>query len=122
LPDAYPMWSDCAVKSKMVLPVLGVALILLGVLAFILQPGPPDPVCAEGGAPTSGFVAEDDPNCAITIASYDEIRDYEASPKLFRIAGLILVLGGVVVGVVGLILLLVGRSRGKGATPSTPGG
>ena len=122
MPDAYPMWSDCAVKSKMVLPVLGVALILLGVLAFILQPGPPDPVCAEAGAPTSGFVAEDGPNCAITIESYEEIRDYEASPKPFRIAGLILVLGGVVVGVVGLILLLVGRSRGKEATPSTPGG
>jgi hypothetical protein len=50
-------------------------------------------VCAEPGAPTSGFVAEDNPNCAITIESYNEIRDYETSPKLFRIAGLILVLG-----------------------------
>lgn len=109
-------------KSKIVLPVLGVALILLGVLAFILQPAPPDPVCAEAGAPTSGFVAEDDPNCAITIESYSEIQDYQTSPKLFRIAGLILVLGGVVVSVAGLILLLVGRSKEKETAPSPPGG
>lgn len=114
------MWSDSAVKSKLVLPVLGVALILLGVLAFILQPGPPDPVCAEAGAPTSGFVAEDDPNCAITIESFNEIRDYDTSPKLFRIAGLILVLGGVVVGAVGLILLLVARSKRNETTPLPP--
>jgi hypothetical protein len=116
------MWSDSAVKSKIVLPVLGVALVLLGVLAFILQPGPPDPVCAEPGAPTSGFTAEGNPDCAITIESYNEIRDYETSPKPFRIAGLLLVLGGVGVGVVGLILLLVRRSKGKEATNSPPGG
>lgn len=115
------MWSDGAVKFKLVLPVLGLALILLGVLAFILQPGPPDPVCAEAGTPSSGFVAEDDPNCAITIESYNEIRDYESSPKLFRIAGLFLVLGGVVASVVGLILLLVGRSKGQ-VMPPNPGG
>lgn len=117
-----PTWSDIAVKPKIVLPVLGIALILLGVLAIVLQPGPPDPVCAEAGAPTSGFVAEDDPNCALTIESFNEIRDYETSPKPFRIAGLVLVLGGVVVGVIGLILLLVRRSPGKGAAPSTLGG
>lgn len=115
------MWSDSAVKSKTLLPVLGVVLILLGVLAFILQPGPPDPVCAEAGAPSSGFVAEDDPNCAITIESYNEIREYETSPKPFRIAGLILVLGGVALGVVGLILLLTGRSKGKEAPPPVSG-
>ena len=120
--DAYPMCSDGAVKSKVMLPALGVALILLGVLAFILQPGPPDPACAEPGAPTSGFVAEDDPNCALTIESFNELRDYETSPKLFRIVGLVLVLGGVVVGVVGLVLLLVGRSKGNRAIPSPPGG
>lgn len=117
------MWSDSAVKFKVVLPVLGLILILLGVFTFILQPGPPDPVCAEAGAPSSGFVAEDDPNCAITMESYSEIRDYETSPKLFRIAGLLLVLGGIVVGVIGLILLLVGLPKGKEATPPlTPGG
>lgn len=102
------------------LPILGVALILLGVLAFLLQPGSPDPVCAEPGAPSSGFVVEDDPTCAITIESYNEIRDYESSPKLFRIAGAFLVLAGLVLGVVGLILLLVGRSKGQGTTPPPP--
>lgn len=115
------MWSYHAV-NKLVLSVLGVTLILLGVLAFFLQPGPPDPVCAEPGGPTSGFVAEDDPDCAITVESFNEIREYETSLKPFRIAGLFLVFGGVVVGVVSLILLVVGRAKGKGTPPSAAGG
>lgn len=89
-------------SPKMILLGIAGALLLLGALSFVLQPGPPDPKCADAGAPTSGFVAEDDPNCAITIESYAEIRDYETSPKPFRIVGAGLVLTGLVVGVVGL--------------------
>lgn len=79
------------------------ALLLLGVLSFMLQPGPPDPECAAPGAPSSGFVDDDDPNCAITIESYEKISDYNSSPKPLRIAGVVLVLGGLVVGGIGLV-------------------
>lgn len=87
------------------LMLLGVAglMVLLGGLSFALQPGPPAPECAAPGMPTSGFVAEDDPDCAITMESYEEIRQYETSPKPFRIAGAGLVLAGLVVGVVGIV-------------------
>jgi len=106
--------SDATVKStKLVLLAVAGGLLLLGVLSFVLQPGPPDPECAPAGAPSSGFVDEDDPNCAITIESYEEIRDYETSPKLFRIAGAGLLVAGLVVGVVGVAK----RSRGSEAAP-----
>jgi hypothetical protein len=89
-------------STKMVLFALAGGLLLLGVLAFVLQPGPPAPVCAEAGAPTSGFV-DSDLNCAITIESYNKIREYETSPKLFRFAGAGLVLLGLLVGVAGVL-------------------
>lgn len=91
-------------EFKIVMPVLSVSPSFAGRARVHPATWSPDPVCAEPGAPTSGFVAEDDPNCAITIENYNEIRDYETSPKLFRIAGLLLVLSGLVVGVVGLVL------------------
>lgn len=87
----------------MVLLGVAVGLLLLGVLSFALQPGPPDPECASAGAPSSGFVDEDNPSCAITIESYNKIREHETSPKLFRIVGLGLIASGLVVGVVGLV-------------------
>lgn len=105
-------------STKLVL--LGVAggLLLLGVLSFVLQPGPPDPECAAPGAPSSGFVDEDNPDCAITIESFEEIREYETSPKLFRIAGAGLVLAGLVVGVIGLVK----RSGRREAAQPPPAG
>lgn len=103
-------------STKLVLLSVAGGLLLLGVLSFVLQPGPPTPECAPAGAPSSGFVDEDDPTCAITIESYQEIRDYETSPKLFRIAGAGLLVGGVVVGVVGLVK----RSGSRQAAPPQP--
>ena len=75
------------------------ALILLGVALFALQPGPPERVCATDPNVTSGFT---DPvqDCPISIDSFNEIREYESSPKWFRIAGLGLVIVGVVLGAV----------------------
>ena len=52
--------------------------------------------------PSSGAIDEDS-GCAISVESFDKITEYEAKPKPFRIAGLVLVLGGIVTGVVGLI-------------------
>jgi len=97
-------------STKIVLLALAGGLLLLGALSFVLQPGPPEPVCAAAGAPSSGFV-DSDRNCEITIESYDRIREYETSPKLFRIAGAGLVLVGLVVGVAGLVK----RSRVSGS-------
>jgi hypothetical protein len=102
----------------MVLLAVAGGLLLLGVLSFALQPGPPDPECAAPGAPTSGFVDEDNPDCAITIESFAEIRDYETSPKLFRIAGAGLLLAGLVVGVFGIVK----RSGSRDVTPPTADG
>ena len=76
------------------LRVVGAVLILLGVLAFALQPGEPKAVCTSENGPTSGFVdAEQD--CPISQESWNEIADYRSSPKPFRIAGLVLVVAGV---------------------------
>lgn len=111
-------WSNSAVRStKLVLLSVAGGLLLLGLLSFVVQPGPPAPECAAPGAPSSGFVDSDNPDCAITIESFEEIREYETSPKLFRIAGLGLVLAGLVVGVVGLVRR---SGRDDAAPPAAP--
>jgi hypothetical protein len=82
-------------------------LVVLGVALFALQPGPPDPVCAASPSAASGFT---DPaqDCPISIDSMNAIRDQEASPKWFRIAG-------VTVGVAGIVLASVaGIARTRG--------
>ena len=74
--------------------VVAAVLVVLGILAFPLQNlGEPKAECAAKGAPSSGFV-DDDSGCPITQESYDEIREYESAPKPWRIAGLVLILGG----------------------------
>ena len=79
------------------------ALVVVGVLAFFLQPGAPDSECADDPNVTSGFVDEEK-DCPISIESWEEISDYESSPKLFRIAGLLLIVAGVIVGIVALVV------------------
>jgi hypothetical protein len=74
-------------------------LILLGVALFALQPGPPEPECATDPNATSGF-ADPEQDCAISIDSMNAIRDYQSSPKWFRVAG-------VGTGVVGIVLAVV---------------
>jgi uncharacterized membrane protein len=93
------------------------ALIVLGVLAFMLQPGAPEGECApEGATQTSGF-QDAESGCPLTIESADEIMDYNSAPKPFRIAGLVLVLAGIATAVVALV-----RGRNKpGAGPEVPG-
>lgn len=108
-------------STKVVLLGVAAALILFGVLSIVLQPGPPDPECAPPGAPSSGFVDEDNPDCAITMESFEEIREYETSPKPFRIAGAVMVLGGLVVGLVGLVGLLLGRGGRESTPPAVDG-
>jgi hypothetical protein len=94
-----------------------VALIVVGVLAFVLQPGEPDSVCAPDGAPTSGFV-DTEKDCGITQESFNEIADYRSSPKPFRIAGLVLVLAGVGTGVASLVVAR--KDRKADDTPADP--
>lgn len=93
---------------------IAAGLIALGVVAFVLQPGPPDPVCVEQGTPSSGF-EDSESGCPISMESFEEISDYNSAPKPFRIAGLLLVVVGLAVGVVGLVK---GR-RGSG-DPAPP--
>lgn len=87
------------------------ALVLVGVVAFLLQPGAPDPECVPDGSPSSGFI---DGDCNISIESWEKIADHNSSPKPFRIVGLLLVLAGIVVGVVALV------KRPKDGTPGSP--
>ena len=83
--------------------VVAAVLVVLGIIAFPLQNvGEPKAECAAKGAPSSGFV-DDDSGCPITTESYNEIREYESGPKLFRIAGLFLIVGGV--GVAGYAVI-----------------
>jgi hypothetical protein len=72
--------------AKSVWLLVSGVLILLGIALFALQPGPPEPECATDPNATSGFT---DPaqDCPISIDSMNAIRDHEASPKWFRIAG-----------------------------------
>jgi hypothetical protein len=82
--------------------VLAAVLVALGILAFSLQGlGKPEVECAEEGAPSSGFV-DDESGCPITQQSFEEIRDYESGPQVFRIAGLVLIVTGAGAGVYGL--------------------
>lgn len=89
------------------------ALILIGVLLFALQPGPPGYDCAPQGAATSGLV--EDGGCAISIDSFEKRRDYDTKPKPLRIAGLAFVVVGLGTGVVGLV-----RGRSETDGPATP--
>lgn len=84
--------------------VAAAVLIVLGGVAFAMQPvldPKPKPVCVEEGAPYSGMVDPDQNDCGVSDASYAEIVDWESKPKPIRIAGLLLVIGGIVTGAIG---------------------
>jgi hypothetical protein len=84
-----------ATKAKLL--VAAAALVVLGIVLILLQPGPPAGVCVAEGEPSSGFV-DDDSGCPISIESYEEINDYETGPKPFRIAGILVIVVGLGVG------------------------
>ena len=92
--------------TKSIWLVVSGGLIVLGAALFALQPGPPEPVCATDPNRTSGFT---DPgqDCPISIESMNAIRDHEAAPKWFRIAGITLASAGVVLSV----LVVIARMR-----------
>lgn len=98
------------------LVIAAISLIVLGVVSIALQPvvnPKPEAKCAAQGEPSSGFVDGDKSDCNITITSWNEISDWESSPKPLRIVGLVLILAGLVSGVVGVVR----RIRGGGAMP-----
>lgn len=77
--------------------IAAAAIIGVGILLVVLQPGPPKGECVSQGAANSGLV-DNESGCAISKESFNEIRDYETSPKLFRIAGLVIVVAGIGTG------------------------
>jgi len=103
-------------NKKVLLTVAGV-LILLGVVSFLfLNPSEPEAECASDPNRTSGFVSEEK-DCAISIESYNEIREYETSAKPGRIIGLVLIVAGLVVGGVALV-----AGRKSPTSPAPPDG
>lgn len=101
--------------------LLGLAglLVVVGVVLIPLQTvimPEPESVCVEGSGPTSGFTDEEK-GCPISIESYNEIRERRTSPKLLRLGGLLLILGGLGVGV---ISLFTGRKPAPAPTGPPP--
>lgn len=88
--------------------IVGLVLIIVGILLMVLPLGGSAPAlkCAEdvpGEIPQlSGVVDPEQNNCAVTLESYQEYRDYETGPKPFRIAGLVVTVTGVGVAASGL--------------------
>ncbi|MGJ9413313.1 hypothetical protein ACHAAC_11460 [Aeromicrobium sp. CF4.19] len=101
--------------KKNLLLAVAAALVVLGALSIVLQPGPPESECVPDDVPSSGFVDEEK-DCNISQESWEEISEHNSSPKPFRIVGALLVLAGLVTAVVALV---VGRRRGT--EPGTPG-
>ncbi|WP_031470010.1 hypothetical protein [Sciscionella sediminilitoris] len=89
--------------------VIAALLIVLGVVAFPLQPGEPESVCATGNV-TSGYF-DKEKNCPISVESMREIGEYLSAPKVFRIAGVVLIVAGVGVGIGGLVSFTKSRRR-----------
>ena len=89
-------------NKKTTLGLAGILIVLAVVSFLFLNGAKPDTVCVEEGAPYSGFVDEEKDNCPISDESYQKIVDYDSKPKIGRIAGLVLGVAGVGVGVVGL--------------------
>ncbi len=100
---------------RKVLLLLAAALVVLGVVSILLQPGPPDSECVPEGQPSSGFVDEEK-DCNISIESWEEIADHNSSPKPFRIVGLLLIVIGVGTGIASIFI---GRRKaGPTGSPS----
>ena len=104
-----------SVMTKRLLTVAA-ALVAVGVVLIVLQPGPPEAECVPEGTPSSGFV-DTDQDCPISQESWERISDWESSPKPFRIAGALVILAGIVTGGVALVA---GRRRRGDADPSGP--
>ncbi|GAA2075732.1 hypothetical protein GCM10009821_13620 [Aeromicrobium halocynthiae] len=96
-----------SVMTKRPLAVAG-ALVAVGIVVVLLQPGPPEAECVPEGTPSSGFV-DSDRDCPISQESWAEISEWRSLPKPFRILGALLVLAGVVMAGVAVV---VGRRRG----------
>ncbi len=98
-------------KHKLLL-VAGVMLLLGVILMVVPTPGEPALECVSGDGPTSGFTDESQGNCPVSIESFNAYSEWSSRPKWDNIAGLVLVLGGVGVGVTALV-----RGRRSRTTP-----
>jgi hypothetical protein len=88
--------------SKTVLLAAAALAVVIGVGLWVWE-NTPEGVCApDGASQTSGFV-DDDKGCPLTIESYNEIRHSETGLQWDNIAGALLVLGGLGLGVAALV-------------------
>jgi hypothetical protein len=93
-----------SVKSKLL--ITAAAFIVVGALmvAFLDTKGPePSFVCVTDGGATSGFTDSSQGNCPVSIESYNKWANWYSSPQIGKIAGLGIVVVGIVVGIVGIV-------------------
>lgn len=101
-----------------------IGLFVLGMVMFAIPTGTsaPEPVCAEPGTVSSGFVDEES-GCPLTVESSEAILDYESDGLLqrapIRAVGLLLAgLTALLTPVALLVAFVVGRSRSKKGQPA----
>lgn len=94
------------ISSRAVLFLTAAVLTVAGVLSmvFLDSRGPrPELVCGKEGEPSSGFTNPAKGDCPITHESFTDLAQWQSSPNLFAIGGLLAVLIGVVLGIIGLV-------------------
>lgn len=90
-------------SKKLAFLAAGILMIVIGVGLFVWE-NTPEGVCApEGATRTSGFV-DKEKGCALTIESYQAIRDSKTGLQWDNIGGALLVLGGLGLSITGLVI------------------
>ncbi len=92
------------VKKKLFITSIALMLIGVAMMIFVDTKGPePKFTCASANGPTAGFSDSSQNNCAVSIESYNKWSEWFTKPNYGKIAGLGVVVVGLVVGVVGLV-------------------
>ncbi|MGH3469710.1 MAG: hypothetical protein ACRDQF_18470 [Thermocrispum sp.] len=99
-------------KNKARWFAISAGMIVVGVLLLVIPFGEVESTCAPANGVTSGYVDEDK-GCPISVESFEAIREEMGRPKIERIAGLLLIVGGLGLGITTLV-------RGRSANRQSP--